>query len=262
VVTGASSGLGRAVAAVLGERGARVVGLARRGDELAETVRIVADRGGELVAVQGDVALVDDCRRAVDVAVARFGGLDIVVNNAGAGGPVALVEDLDEVEWDHVVDVNLKGPAFLCRWALPHLLRRGGVILNVASINAIHPLRGMAAYNASKAGLLQLTNTVAIEYGARGVRCNAIVLGGVESEMNTRLRREVGRRLRGPEWEPSGERRARMTPEEAARAIALLCSADASVVNGATIALDGGISAGLLHASYVELASAELLPSR
>jgi NAD(P)-dependent dehydrogenase (short-subunit alcohol dehydrogenase family) len=248
------------VAALLGERGARVVGVARRAEGLAETGRIVVDRGSEFVAVEGDVARVDDCRRSVDVAVERFGGIDIVVNNAGAGGTVALVEELDEAAWDHVIDVNLKGPAFLSRWALPHLLRRGGVILNVASINAIHPLRGMAAYNASKAGLLQLTNTIAIEYGARGVRCNAIVLGGVESEMNTRLRRDVGRRLRGPEWEPSGARRARMTPEEAAHAIALLCSQDASVVNGATIAVDGGISAGLLHANYVELASAELLP--
>jgi len=260
IITGASSGLGRSLAATFVDRGARVVGVARRSELLAELAAELNDERRMFTAVTADVSLPDDCRRLVDTTIATYGTLDIVVNNAGVGGEPGAVEQLDEDDWDKVVDVNLKGPAFVCRHALPHLVERGGVILNIASINAVLAVRGLAAYNASKAGLVQLSNTIAVEYGNRGVRCNAIVLGGVASEMNDALRTKLGQTIRGPAWVPEAPPRSGMAPDAVARALALLCSDDAAVINGATIAIDSGTSAGRMRSNYIYLASAELLP--
>jgi NAD(P)-dependent dehydrogenase (short-subunit alcohol dehydrogenase family) len=262
VVTGVSSGLGRSVAEVFAERGAKVVGVARRADRGEALVQAVAERGGQLRFVQADVAVVDDCRRAVDEAMAAYGRIDALVNNAGTLGrrPILPATEVTEQDWDEVVDVNLKGVFFMCKFALAHMVeQRRGTILNISSTNAVNAIANMSAYNASKAGVIQLSRTLAVENVMHRVRVNAVVLGSVRTEMFGEVTREMGRSVAGAEWEPTSTVDYGMRPERVARALSLLCSDDASVITGAVIAVDEGTSAGLLASTFTYMVSAEQL---
>ena len=218
IVTGVSSGFGWDVAHGFAVRGAHVVGVARR-EERGKLLEAELRRAGLLFDfVAGDVTRPDDCQRVVDRAVAIGGGVQILVNNAGVGGPVAPVEDLEPDAWDAVLGANLKGTFLMCRSVLPVMYEADdGVILNVASINALEGVANLAAYNASKAGVVQLSRTLAVEAVSRGVRVNAIVLGGVPSEMNSELKQAMGRTIRGPDWSPSVPAAAHMSGEDATR---------------------------------------------
>ena len=262
VVTGVTSGLGRALALELAQRGACVVGAGRRQAEGAAFVDAVRGDGGDARFVVADVSTEEGCARIVSTAVEDCGGIDVVVNNAGTAGssPVRDVADIAADDFDEVVAVNLRGPFLLSRAAWPHLCERRGALLHVASINAVQALGGMAAYNTAKAGLVQLSATLAVEGAACGVRSNVIVLGGVPSEMNSALKLALGRSLRGDGWEPTSAAAATMTAEEVARAMALLCEDDAAPITGATIAIDGAATAGLLSSSMIRLVAAELVP--
>ena len=265
LITGVTAGAGRGIAEAFAAAGARVVGVGRR-SELGETVCAgVAAAGGDMSFVRADVGNVDDCRRMVEATIDRCGRLDILVNNAGTVGqtPVAPVHEVDERDYDEVMGVNLKGTFFACRFALPHMLRQaGGTILNIASINAVEAVANTSVYNASKAAVVQLTRTIAVENLQTGIRANAIILGGVESDMNRTMQRAYGRALRGPDWEPAQSWAGQlMTPCEVGRALTALCVDDARLINGATIAIDSGVSAGALASGFVYLFSAGLLPA-
>jgi NAD(P)-dependent dehydrogenase (short-subunit alcohol dehydrogenase family) len=162
LITGATSGVGRAAAVVFARQGANVVATGRReqlGNELEAEVR---ESGGELTYVRADVSRVADCQASVEATVERFGRVDIVVNAAGIEGAFGDFHACSEEEWDRVIDTNLKGTAFCCRYAIPYMLEQGGgVLLNIASINAVEALAHMAPYNTSKAGVVQLTRTIA-----------------------------------------------------------------------------------------------------
>ena len=266
VVTGVSSGFGRAIATTFAAEGAKVVGVAR-GEEAGRQVEAaVRADGGELVFVPGDVRRVDDCRRAVTTAAESFGRVDILVNNAGTAGgePVAASHEVTEADWDDVLDTNLKGAFFCCRFALEHMVRqRDGVILNIGSVNAVQAVARMAAYNASKAALVQLSNTLAVEYTEYGIRVNAIVLGGGPTPTADGVSDAMARLMRGPEY----ERPARLTTgavgpfADFARLVTVLCTDDARLVTGAVIAVDRGISAGLLSSTMMYLRQGGLLPA-
>lgn len=248
VVTGVTSGAGRGIASVFASRGAAVVGMARR-RELGEALeRDVDAAGGELTFVAGDVTRAADCDAAVQRALDRYGRLDAVVNNAGTAGPrpVEPAEEVEELDWRAVLDVNLTGTFLMCRAALPHLLAQGdGVILNVASINAVVGVANMAAYNSSKAGVVQLSRTLAVENAGRGVRVNAVILGGVRTDTAAEIRTAMARHVLGPEAPLPDTGPARgVDPEEVGRALSLLCTDDARMITGAAIELDGALTAG------------------
>lgn len=217
IVTGASSGIGRATAELFAERGARVAIFARSMDKL---VSIAAQFEGQMLAVAGDVAELGAIERLFAATESRFGHCDLLVNNAGMIDPAPLVDTtLDS--WDRMFAVNLRSAFIATRRALPSMLESGfGTIVNVASISGIvgpEKFPGMASYNASKAALISLTEAVAVEVKERGVRVNCVSPGSVDTPM----------------WaDASGGAPASMTPREVAEAIAFLASDRSRPMNG------------------------------
>jgi NAD(P)-dependent dehydrogenase (short-subunit alcohol dehydrogenase family) len=265
LVTGVTSGLGRAVARRFARGGVSVVGVGRREALGRELEQEVERSGGTLRFEVADVRRVADCERAVRAALDAFGRLDILVNNAGVEGdpPVQPSHEVSEAQWDDVVDTNLKGAFFCSRFAIPALLAQGGgVILNIASINAIEGPARMAAYSASKAGLVQLSRTLAVEYLAEGIRVNAIIMGGVASEAQERSSRAYARFVRGDQADAPGAPPPTTVflqdPDDVAGSLALLCEDEARSITGATIAMDRTMTAGLMASTLVYMTSAGL----
>lgn len=267
LLTGATAGIGKAVATLCAERGARVVGMARRplpGKVLAD--EIAAD-GGEFTFVAGDVSSGADCGRAVETALERYGRIDAVVNNAATTMPLARVERIADEDWASILDVTLSGTMRMARVAVPVLRAQGdGTIINVASLAAVQGLAHFGAYAAAKAGVVQLTRVLAVENLDAGVRANALVVGSVATDQAAGAGRAMATFVRGPDWTPPQDPKrggplagSRMQPVDAARAIALLCSDDAREITGATIALDRGFSAGWLSSALLHLGSAGYL---
>jgi NAD(P)-dependent dehydrogenase (short-subunit alcohol dehydrogenase family) len=247
LVTGVTSGLGRAIAEVYLQEGFRVVGTGRR-ERLGS--QWAAEGRANAIYVPGDVRRSADCAAAVQGALTHFGGLDILVNNAGTVGerPVVDSRDVTDEEWSAVVDTNLTGTFFCSRAALKVMSEQhSGLILNIASINAEIGVAGMCAYNAAKAGVVQLTKTLAVEYAAHGVRVNAAVLGGV----TTATLQAVKQAQAAP---TEGRRRSlRMEATAVARFIVALSRADAAILTGAVIAVDNGATAGALANAALNL---------
>jgi len=242
VVTGAGSGIGRAAALRFAAEGARVV-VADLDAERAEAVaREIEAAGGSAVAVPGDLceqAVVD---RVVRTAVDSFGGLDVLVNNAGIMDSMSATADVSDAEWERVMRVNLTAPFLLTRAALPHMLARGkGAIVNTASEAS---LRGSAAgtpYTVSKHGVVGLTRSVAVMYRDAGIRANAVAPGGTR----TNLVVDVAPDSHGPTVMASYMHNIGRVadPDEQAAAIVFLASDAASDINGVILPVDNGWSA-------------------
>ena len=259
LITGTSSGLGYAMARVFSSQGAKVVAAARRRERGEALEKEVRKAGGECVFIKTDVARVEDCRQAVQGALDTFGRLDLLVNNAGIGSDPAVIpsHEVEEAQWDAVVDTNLKGAFFCSRYALPALIASGrGHIVNISSLNAIAGPARMAAYSSSKAGLLQLTKTLAVEYQPEGVRVNAIILGGVASETQQRSSAAMASFVTGKDPDDIAVSAAMQDPEEVSRAIALLCHDDAHLITGASIAIDRAATAGAMASHLIYLTTA------
>jgi 3-oxoacyl-[acyl-carrier protein] reductase len=258
VITGVTSGFGRGVALEFARRGARVVGSGRRTELGAQLEGEARAAGGELEFVTADVRRVADCARLVDHTLQRHGRIDVLINNAGSVGLPALVDshEVGEDWWDEIVDTNLKGTFFCCRYALAAMRRQqSGVILNIASINAVSPLMRMQAYNASKAAVVALSRGLAVEYVADGIRVNAILLGGTEGHTGAAVTEAIRERLGGPGRASDG---LLQPPAQVAGALAALASDDCQLVTGACIAIDRTLSAGLAAAQFVYMTSAGL----
>jgi NAD(P)-dependent dehydrogenase (short-subunit alcohol dehydrogenase family) len=233
VVTGGASGIGRALAQELARRGAAGVVVA---DLDAEFASLVAERIGGL-AVACDVGDPAQVEAAVRACVARFGRLDVLVNIAGILS-LDHSHELSLERWNQVLAVNLTGTFLFCRAALPHLLERGGAIVNTSSTSALAGMPYAAAYGASKAGVLALTRTLAVEYAKKGLRANAVCPGSIKTAMGSRAHLPEGidfallqRAM------PLDKARG---PEVVAAVIALLASDDGAHVNGESIRVDGG----------------------
>jgi NAD(P)-dependent dehydrogenase (short-subunit alcohol dehydrogenase family) len=184
LVTGGNTGIGEAIARLFAKEGAKVVIAARRadaGEAVAESIR--AD-GGEARFVSADITRADDCRRMVAETLTAFGALHVAANNAGIGRAGKLVADIDEADWDAVMDVNLKGAFLSMKAEIPAMVQSGGgAIVNTSSIGGLIASQGQAAYQASKHGLQGLTKAAALEYATKGVRVNSINPGPVRTEM-------------------------------------------------------------------------------
>ncbi|GAS91510.1 SDR family NAD(P)-dependent oxidoreductase [Mycolicibacterium brisbanense] len=237
LVTGASSGLGAAVARLFAERGASVFGIARDAERMAEVFTQVP--GGKYASV--DIASAEACKQAVAQCVEEFGRLDALINVAGFHQMRHTISMTDE-DWDKDLAVNLNGPFFLCRAALPHLLEAGGNIVNVASIAGIEGEVYSAGYCAAKHGLVGLTRALAIEFTSERLRVNAVCPGGMLTPQTTEFAAPEGAdwnlilRIAAP--------RGMMDVADVAKTIAFLASDDAAAVHGAVYIVDAGKTAG------------------
>lgn len=243
IVTGASSGIGRATARLFALEGARVVATARRGAELDALVREIRETGGEAIAVAGDVREESHARAMVDAAVDGFGGLDIAFNNAGRIGDMSPVSDIPLSAWREVLETNLTS-AFLCaKHQVPAMLARGRGSLVFTSTFVGHTagLPGMAAYAASKAGVIGLVQVLAAELGPRGIRANAILPGGTDTPMSiTNAPGATAETLAFVNRLHALKRMAR--PDEIAQSALHLASDASSFVTGTAFLVDGGVS--------------------
>jgi 3-oxoacyl-[acyl-carrier protein] reductase len=241
VVTGAAQGIGSATAVRLAAEGAQVAALDLSVERLADVISQIHAAGGDGVAFGCDVSNPSEVEAAVAGVVARFGRLDVLVNNAGITRD-GLVFKMSDDDWDSVIDVNLKG-AFLCiRAAQRHMVAaRFGRIVNVSSRAALGN-RGQANYSAAKAGLQGLTATLAIELGPFNITVNAVAPGYVASPMTAATARRLG--MTPEEHQEMVAQRTPLgrvgRPEEVAAVITFLASADASYVSGQTIYVNGG----------------------
>jgi NAD(P)-dependent dehydrogenase (short-subunit alcohol dehydrogenase family) len=242
IVTGAASGIGRACALDLAAAGASVVvsDLERSAEGGRETVALVERAGGRAAFVPCDVSRGDDVRRLVEETVARYGRLDAAVNNAGVGGALAPTADYPEEEWDRVVGINLRGVWLCMKHEITAMLAGGGgAIVNVASILGHVGFAGAPAYVAAKHGVIGLTKAAAIDYGAKGVRVNAVAPAFIVTPMLTRAGlMDDEAVVHGLEAKHALGRLGQ--PEEVAGLVTWLCSDAASFVTGASYLVDGG----------------------
>jgi NAD(P)-dependent dehydrogenase (short-subunit alcohol dehydrogenase family) len=241
IVTGASSGIGRAAAMLFAREGAEVVVTARRQDELDALVLQIERAGGRAAAIVGDVRREELARSLVETAVGRFGGLDVAFNNAGTIGGMGALPDLSLASWQETLETNLTS-AFLCaKYQLPAMLARGGgsIVFTSTFVGYTVGFPGMAAYAAAKAGLIGLTQVLAAEFGTKGIRVNALLPGGTDTPMG----RSVANSPETKAFVESLHALKRMaTPDEIAQSALYLASGASSFVTGAALLVDGGVS--------------------
>ena len=237
VVTGASRGIGRAIALKLAAQGARVVvNYQKSADAAAQVVDEIRAAGGEATAVQADVSKFDQAHALVKAAIETFGRLDIVVNNAGTTRD-NLIALLKEEDWDVVLATNLKSAWNMCKAATrPMMKQRYGRIVNITSVSGLAGQGGQSNYSASKAGMIGMTKALAKELGARNITVNAVAPGYVPTELSSTTPDEMK------------EIMLKMTPlgrygtvEDIANAVAFLVSDEASYITGQTLSVDGGL---------------------
>ncbi len=248
VITGGGRGIGRAIARRFAAEGAAVFVAARTESEIRGVVAEITALGGRAACVAADVAIESDCARIVAAAEKQLGRVSILVNNAGAYGPVKPVEEIAPAEWDAVIATHLRGAFLLMRLVLPGMYARGsGAVVNISSLSAKSAFAWGAPYAAAKAGMLGLTRVAAAEGARRGVRINAICPGPVpETKMSRDLGHALAERLGlDPDKQLAGFLEGILqgrgqTADEIAAAAAFLASDDASAITGQSLNVDGG----------------------
>jgi NAD(P)-dependent dehydrogenase (short-subunit alcohol dehydrogenase family) len=240
VVTGASSGIGRASAVAFAREGARVLLVGRRQEELEQAQREIGGDAGVTAVHPADVTAADAPEAIVRAAVDAFGGLDVLVNAAGVIA-TGTVDNTSDEAWDRMMDINLRAPFRLMRAATPHLKARRGAVVNVSSVNGLRSFAGVLAYCVSKAGLDHLTRCAALEMAPFGVRVNAVNPGVTVTNLHRRGGmdpEQYGKFLeRSKETHPLGRPGQ---PEEIASMVLYLASERAAWMTGETIPIDGG----------------------
>ncbi|MDR0868912.1 MAG: 3-oxoacyl-[acyl-carrier-protein] reductase [Planctomycetota bacterium] len=237
IITGGTRGIGEAVARRLAQSGVNVVVWGTNAATAAATAeKIASECGVKTLGAAVDVADKDAVGAAVEAAAREFGAIDILVNNAGITRDGLLLTMKDD-DWDAVIDTNLKG-VFVCTRALARLMakQRRGVIVNIASVVGIIGNAGQANYSAAKGGVIALTKTTAKEFAARGVRCNAVAPGFIETAMTDKLSDKIKDTMKN--LIPLG---AFGQPEDIAKVVNFLASDDASYITGEVIKVDGGL---------------------
>jgi len=239
LVTGGSSGIGRATALAFAGKGAKVVIGSPQVKEGEETVELIKEAGSEGLFVKTDVTQAAEVESLVTQTVAMYGGLDYAFNNAGTEGVVRLAIEQGEEDWDLIINTNLKGVWLSMKYEIPQMLKQGtGAIVNNSSALGLRGASNLAIYSASKHGIIGLTKSIALEHARDGIRINVVCPGAIETDMVNRI-------------VPNPEDKAAMIeqlyplgrmglPEEIANAVVWLCSDEASFITGQSIVIDGG----------------------
>jgi NAD(P)-dependent dehydrogenase (short-subunit alcohol dehydrogenase family) len=243
LVTGGTSGIGRETAVLFAKAGAKVVVAGRRAVEGEETIELIRAAGGDGVFVKTDVSKANEVEALVQKAVEKFGRLDIAFNNAGIEGVWSPIVRQSEEDWDRTIAINLKGVWLCLKYEIRQMLKQGGggAIVNMSSITGLVGAVGVAAYSASKHGVIGLTQTAALENAKTGIRINAVCPGFTETPMSDRVFRAPGVHKYVLSCHPIG-RLGR--PMEIAEAVLWMCSDRASFMTGQSLVLDGGFLAG------------------
>jgi NAD(P)-dependent dehydrogenase (short-subunit alcohol dehydrogenase family) len=242
VITGASSGMGRAIAALFAKEGAKVLAVARRIDRLEDLSKETAGYAGQVVSFARDMLVKEQAEGIVDEAVKRFGRLDILINNAGIMDDFSPVGEFSDAMYEKVMKLNLEAPFITMRKAIKEFEKQGsGIIINVASVGGLFGGRAGAVYTASKHGLVGLTKNTAFHYGGKNIRCNAICPGSVITEVSS------GEFMQKINMEAMSNMQKGLdlinrpgASEEIAEVALFLASDSSSYINGQAIAVDGG----------------------
>jgi len=244
IITGATSGIGRATAILFADEGAKVVAVGRRRQKGEELVDLITKKGGEVLYVAADVSKAADCKRVVNTTVENYGRLDILFNNAGVIH-IGKITDTSEEDYDRVMDINVKGVYLASKYAIPEILKsEGGAIINTGSIYGNLGAASYTAYCASKGAVLNLTRAMAMEYPDR-IRINCVSPGSVMTDMLDEEIKIWGgdqpeqQKAKFAAMQPIGRIAA---PEEIAKVVLFLASDDGSYITGASIDVDGGFS--------------------
>jgi len=241
IVTGASSGIGRATALLFAREGAKVVVAARREIELQALVAEIVANGGEAVAVIGDVKDESHASALVDAALKQYGGLDVAFNNAGTLGELGTTTNITRASWTDTLETNLTSAFLNAKYQVPDMLARGGgsLIFTSTFVGYTAGMPGVASYAASKAGLIGLTQALAVEYGAQRIRVNALLPGGTNTPMG-RIMANTPEAIAFIGGLHALKRIA--TPEEIAHSALYLASDASSFTTGTAMLVDGGVS--------------------
>jgi len=246
VITGSASGIGRAAAVLFAKEGASLVIADMQKAALNETLQMVRDQGGAGVAAVTDVSDETQVKALIDLAVSEYGRIDILCNNAGITGILSGPEDQDGENWQQVYAVNVLGAVYAVKYATPHLVKTGqGAIVNTASVAGIRSGAGGNAYSASKAALINYTQTLACDLGGYHVRVNAVCPGLIETGMTQPVFDYARSKGKGDKLGSRCELRRYGRPEEVAAAILFLASDEASYITGQALAVCGGNTASL-----------------
>ncbi|WP_326912803.1 SDR family NAD(P)-dependent oxidoreductase [Rhizobium johnstonii] len=246
LVTGAGSGIGKAAALRLAAEGARVAALSRTADEVEKTCAEIKAAGGESIALTADTSDEAQMRSVVAKLTDTFGGLDIVVANAGINGVWAPIDDLKPEEWDKTIAVNLRGTYLTLHLTVPHLKRHGGSIIVVSSINGTRTFTtpGATAYTATKAGQVAMVQQLALELGRHGIRVNAVCPGEIETNIGANTDSRHPEETEVPVIWPQGDIPIAAgkagKSEDVAETILFLASERARHITGTPIWMDGG----------------------
>jgi NAD(P)-dependent dehydrogenase (short-subunit alcohol dehydrogenase family) len=238
IITGGGSGIGRSTAIRFAKEGAEVTVADVDSVSGEETVSLIRESGGEAIFIKTDVKDSTQVKELINTTTNTFGGLHILVNNAGIGNSEVRSVDLSEEEWDHVIDINLKGVFLGIKYAIPEMKKSGGgAIINTSSLLGLKGKKYQSAYNASKAGVVLLTQNAALEYGKYNIRVNAIAPGVIDTKIIDVWKQDE---RRWPFISKANALGRIGTPDEVANAILFLASDEASFITGTTLSVDGG----------------------
>ena len=240
IVSGAGSGIGRAIAITYANEGAKVIVADINEAHADETVKLIQENGGDAFAVKADSSIATENKKLVEITVEKYGKLDIACNNAGIGGPAKPTGEYEPEEWDKVIALNLNGVFYACRYQLEQMEKNGGgSIINIASVHGQVAAPNSPAYTASKHAVVGLTKNIAAEYATKNIRCNAVGPGYIETPL---LSANLDQKTQDAIAAKSPINRLG-TPQEIADLVAFLSSDKSSFTTGSYIIADGGYTA-------------------
>jgi len=238
IVTGGGGGIGRATSCLFAKEGAKVVVSDVNEESASETVRLIKEAGGDALCVPANMVNPEEVEQLINKTVDAYGGLDILFNNAGVGNEEVRLADISVEEWDRVVDINLKGVFLGMKYGLKKMEERGGgAIINTSSVLGHKGKKYVGPYNASKGGVVLLTQNAALEYGGKNIRVNAVAPGVIDTDIIQGWKDDE---RKWPIISRANALRRIGQPEEVAKVVLFLASDDASFVTGSTIFADGG----------------------